>query len=78
MLWQRRLLSRSFGAPAQSLYDVWNDTRVNNFYFISGEYKIVLKNSVLDVLCNVEHSLFIENKYNGLLQLLVLIINFRM
>ena len=35
----------------------------------------MLENSVLDVLCKVVRSLFIENKYNGLFQLLVLIIN---
>ena len=42
----------------------------------------MLEDSVLDVLynvlCNVEHSVFIETKYNGLFELLVLIINFLM
>ena len=47
-------------------------------FFISQveNIELCLENSVLDVLCNVEHSVFIENKYSGLSQLLI--INFRM
>ena len=50
-------------------------------FFISQVENIIelcLENSALDVLCNLEHSVFIENKYSGLCQLLLLIINFRM
>ena len=53
-------------------------TEANFFISQVENIELCLENSALDVLCNVEHSVFIENKYSGLCQLILLIIYFRM